>query len=124
MAGAGRASLTAHAPQPVQNVRLHVDDRRAPYQTTFVFIGNNEYVMEGFNIGQRARLDGERLSVYVSHRRGRGGLLTLALRALFGRCTRQATSGADRSNSRGGDATRAAARRHRRRESHHHGKLH
>lgn len=79
------ASLTALRRSPFMNVRLHVDDIEHRYQTTFVFIGNNEYVMEGFNIGQRARLDGRRLSVYVSHRRGRGGLLLLALRALFGR---------------------------------------
>lgn len=79
------ASLTALRRSPFMNVRLHVDDVEHRYTTTFVFIGNNEYVMEGFNIGQRARLDGARLSVYVSHRRGRGGLLVLAFRALFGR---------------------------------------
>jgi diacylglycerol kinase family enzyme len=41
--------------------------------------------MEGFNIGQRQRLDSGRLSLYVSQGRGRAGLLLLALRALFGR---------------------------------------
>lgn len=79
------ASLTAVRRSPFMNVRLHVDDVEHRYTTTFVFIGNNEYVMEGFNIGQRTRIDGAQLSVYVSHRRGRGGLLVLALRALFGR---------------------------------------
>lgn len=79
------ASLTALRRSPFMSVRLHVDDVEHRYTTTFVFIGNNEYVMEGFNIGQRARVDGAKLSVYVSHRRGRGGLLMLALRALFGR---------------------------------------
>jgi diacylglycerol kinase family enzyme len=41
--------------------------------------------MEGFSIGKRERLDGGRLSIYVSHRRGRWGLMRLALRALFHR---------------------------------------
>jgi diacylglycerol kinase family enzyme len=79
------ASLMVLRRSPFMNVRLNVDEIQHRFTTTFVFIGNNEYVMEGFNIGQRARLDGAQLSVYVSHRRGRGGLIALALRALFGR---------------------------------------
>lgn len=79
------ASLSVLRRSPFMNVRLHVDQIAHQYKTTFVFIGNNEYVMEGFNIGQRARLDAGQLSVYVSHRRGRGALITLALRALIGR---------------------------------------
>jgi diacylglycerol kinase family enzyme len=79
------ASITALKRSPFLNVRLNVDDAAQSYRTTFVFVGNNEYVMEGFNIGQRERLDGGRLSVYVSHRRGRAGLIMLGLRALFGR---------------------------------------
>ena len=66
-------------------VRLKLDDGESVYRTTFVFIGNNDYVMEGFSIGSRERLDGGRLSIYVSHRRGRLGLITLAFRALFHR---------------------------------------
>ena len=66
-------------------VRLKLDEAESIYRTTFVFIGNNEYVMEGFSIGRRERLDTGRLSLYVSHRRGRLGLITLAFRALFRR---------------------------------------
>jgi len=54
---------------------------RAP----FVFIGNNEYVMEGFRIGERSSLGKGRLSVYTTRRRSRFGLVALAMRALFGR---------------------------------------
>jgi diacylglycerol kinase family enzyme len=79
------ASITALRRSPFLNVRLTLDDVEQRYRTTFVFIGNNEYAMEGFSIGKRDRLDGGRLSVYVSHRRGRGALVILALRALFGR---------------------------------------
>jgi diacylglycerol kinase family enzyme len=54
-------------------------------RTPFVFVGNNEYRMEGFEIGLRERLDCGVLSLYLTQRRGRLGLLGLALRALFGR---------------------------------------
>ena len=79
------ATVTMLRRSPFLSVRLSLDDEQQRYMTTFVFIGNNEYVMEGFNIGQRERLDTGRLSLYVSQGRGRAGLLLLALRALFGR---------------------------------------
>ena len=66
---------------------LHLDlggevhDCRAP----FVFIGNNAYHMEGFDIGTRERLDAGVLDVYTTRRRHTGGLLLLALRAMLGR---------------------------------------
>ena len=41
--------------------------------------------MESFNIGTRARLNTGVLSLYVTHRTSRLGLLKLALRALFKR---------------------------------------
>jgi YegS/Rv2252/BmrU family lipid kinase len=79
------ATLMALRRSAFMNVRLKLDDVESVYRTTFVFIGNNEYVMEGFNIGKRERLDTGRLSLYVSHRRGRLGLILLAFRALFHR---------------------------------------
>lgn len=54
-------------------------------RTPFVFIGNNVYKMQGFDIGARERLDEGVLSLYLAHRRGRLGLLLLALRAILGR---------------------------------------
>jgi diacylglycerol kinase family enzyme len=79
------ATLMAVRRSAFMTVRLKLDDAESVYRTTFVFIGNNEYVMEGFSIGKRERLDNGRLSLYVSHRRGRLGLITLAFRALFHR---------------------------------------
>ncbi len=70
---------------PLLRVRLTIDGREIIRRTPIVFIGNNEYVMEGFNVGARERLDAGRLSIYVSQRRGRVGLLALGFRALFGR---------------------------------------
>src|SRR5260370_18532513 len=40
--------------------------------------------MERFNIGRRAYLNKGELSLYITHRTGRLGLLRLALRALLG----------------------------------------
>jgi diacylglycerol kinase family enzyme len=79
------ATWTTLRRSPFLTVRLSLDGREQQFRSTFVFVGNNEYVMEGFNIGARERLDAGRLSVYVTQRRGRLGLLMLALRALFGR---------------------------------------
>ena len=68
-------------------LRLHMDihgetrDLRSP----FVFIGNNDYAMEGFEIGRRSSVRDGCLSVYTTQRSGRWALLRLALRALFKR---------------------------------------
>ena len=69
---------------PFLNVRLSTDEERLIRRTPFVFVGNNEYEMESFNIGARSCMDAGQLSLYVAHRTGRLGLLRLAWRALFG----------------------------------------
>lgn len=80
-----RASLAILRRYPFLNVRLNADGREIVRRTPFVFVGNNEYEVEGARMGGRERLDAGRLSLYVAHRTGRLGLLRLALRALFGR---------------------------------------
>lgn len=79
------ATLTAARRSRLLNVRMSLDDGEQQCSTRFIFIGNNAYTMEGFNIGGRERLDAGHLSIYLSRRRSRWRLLTLALRALFGR---------------------------------------
>lgn len=86
----GWATLAALRRYPLLSVRLMVDGKRHARRTPFVFIGNNEYVMQGFDIGARRRLDGGALSLYVAQRPGRLGLLRLALHALFGRLAQAA----------------------------------
>lgn len=81
----GWATLSALRRFPFLSVRLAMGDADHARRTPFVFIGNNDYQMEGFNIGERARINGGMLSVYVAQRPTRFGLLKLALRALFGR---------------------------------------
>jgi diacylglycerol kinase family enzyme len=70
---------------PFMEVVLEVDGKSLARRTPFVFVGNNRYEMEGFRIGERPRLDGAELSLYVANRTGRLGLVRLALRALLGR---------------------------------------
>jgi YegS/Rv2252/BmrU family lipid kinase len=79
------ASLHAVRRYPVLSLQLEVEGKLLERRSAFVFIGNNEYRMEGFEIGGRASLTDGRLSLYVTQRTGRFGLLRLALSALFGR---------------------------------------
>jgi diacylglycerol kinase family enzyme len=79
------ATLMVLRRYPFLNVRLFVDGADFATRTPFIFVGNNVYEMESFNIGRRARLDAGVLSLYVTHRTSRLGLLKLALRALFKR---------------------------------------
>ncbi|MEA2626279.1 MAG: hypothetical protein QOD06_2324 [Candidatus Binatota bacterium] len=79
------ALLGALRRYPFLSVRLDADGEVLARRTPFVFIGNNEYQMETFQIGARACLDRGLLSLYVAHHTGRLGLLRLAVRALFGR---------------------------------------
>ena len=79
------ATLGALKRFPFLGVRLSVDGKPGVRRTPFVFVGNNVYLMEGFAIGERARLDSGCLSLYVAQRPGRLRLLLLALRALVGK---------------------------------------
>ena len=79
------ASVTALRKYPFLSVCLSVEGNEHRRRTPFVFIGNNEYRMECFAMGERARLDSGRLSLYVAQRPGRLRLVQLALRALIGR---------------------------------------
>jgi len=80
------ASLAAFRRYAFLRVKLRIDGTDHLRRTPFVFVGNNEYRMEGFSIGERAGslADGQ-LSVYFAQRPGRLRLLALALRALAGR---------------------------------------
>lgn len=80
-----RASLAVLRRYPFLNVRLDADGQQIARKTPFVFVGNNEYVVESFQLGGRERLDAGHLSLYVAHRTGRFGLLRLAVSALLGR---------------------------------------
>jgi diacylglycerol kinase family enzyme len=80
-----RAALTVLRRYPFVNVRLDVDGREMRRRTPYVFIGNNEYELDAFSVGTRARLDAGALSLHVTRDIGRSGLARLAFRAVLGR---------------------------------------
>ena len=79
------AAITLLRRHPLLDIRLTVNGKCINRRAAVVFIGNNVYSMSGLSIGERERLDCGQLSLFVTHRNGRRGLLALALRALFGR---------------------------------------
>lgn len=79
------AALRILRRSPFFAVRLETEKGRRIVKTPFVFVGNNEYEMDFFHIGRRAKLDDGKLSVYFLHRSGRRGLFLLVLRMIFGR---------------------------------------
>lgn len=83
------AAVAALRRFPFLDVGVGVDGRQHVRRTPFVFIGNNEYIMQGLAIGERQRLDGGTLSLYVAQRPGRLGLVRFAWRALWGRLAQE-----------------------------------
>ncbi|MCA1576725.1 MAG: diacylglycerol kinase family lipid kinase [Acidobacteria bacterium] len=79
------ATIQALRRYPFLDVRLRVNEHLLDLTTPFVFVGNNDYVMDSFNIGLRNNLDRGVLSIYITHRTSRLRLISLALRALMGR---------------------------------------
>jgi len=79
------ASLAVLRRFPFLTVRIDVDHTRRDFITPIVFIGNNEYRMEGFDIGARESLERGVLSIYIVKRQARVALVRLSLAALFGR---------------------------------------
>ena len=79
------ATLAVLQRPPLLDLRLELDGEMHDYRAPFVFIGNNDYKMQGFEIGTRERLDAGCLNVYTTHGSSAGRLVMLALRAIFGR---------------------------------------
>ena len=79
------ATIQAMRRYPFLDVQLRVNGELLDRLTPFVFVGNNEYAMDLFNIGLRDRLDRGVLSIYITHRTSRLKLIGLALRAVAGR---------------------------------------
>jgi len=74
---------------PFWTVRVQVEGQVVEQRTPFVFVGNNEYELEGLEIGRRGKMNGGRLFLYVAARTSRAGLVRMALAALLGRLDRK-----------------------------------
>jgi diacylglycerol kinase family enzyme len=78
------AALTALRRAPFLDVQLCMDGGTQRLRAPFLFVGNNEYDMEGFDAGTRKSVRSGTLSVYMTRKRSRLRLIALGLRALFG----------------------------------------
>ena len=66
-------------------VGVEVDGRQTNWQTPFVLVGNNEYVVDGIRLGSRARIDQGTLFLYLAPLARGSDLPALVARALIGR---------------------------------------
>jgi diacylglycerol kinase family enzyme len=79
------ASLSVLRRFPFLIVRIEVESVKRDFITPVVFIGNNEYQMQGFDIGARESLERGVLCVYIVKKQRRAALFRLSLAALLGR---------------------------------------
>jgi diacylglycerol kinase family enzyme len=70
---------------PFVGVRITADGEPMVRRTPFVFVGNNEYRMEGLSAARRDSLSDGVLALYVMNASGRRNLLWLAWQILRGR---------------------------------------
>lgn len=70
---------------PFLRLKITIEGKELARKTAFLFIGNNEYEISGFNIGGRACLNAGKLGLYLTHRTGRFGLFQLGFHALIGK---------------------------------------
>ncbi|MEO8573433.1 MAG: diacylglycerol kinase family protein [Pyrinomonadaceae bacterium] len=78
------AALQMFRLSPFLKVRIELNGKSFLRKTPFLFVGNNEYEMELYNIGRRLDLDEGELSVYCLRRGGRWGVTLLLLHTIFG----------------------------------------
>jgi len=79
------ATIQALRRFPFLDLRITFEGQQLFRRTSFLFVGNNEYEIAGFNLGSRTCINAGKLGLYLSHRTGRFGLFRLAFHALFGR---------------------------------------
>jgi diacylglycerol kinase family enzyme len=79
------AAVTALRRMPFLRLRLTAADTEVATLTPMIFIGNNEYEIEGFKAGTRRRVDAGRLFIYAVNASTPTKLIHLSLLALLGR---------------------------------------
>lgn len=67
---------------PLVEVKLHSEKDVIKIKTPFVFIGNNYYQVDLFNVGERANINKGELYIYFPRTKGRISMLRFALLAL------------------------------------------
>jgi diacylglycerol kinase family enzyme len=79
------AALTALRRMPFLRLRLTAAGAEVTMLTPMIFIGNNEYEIEGFQTGMRRCVDAGRLFIYATNASTPTKLIHLSLLALLGR---------------------------------------
>jgi len=79
------ATIQALRRFPFLDLRIAFEGQQIVRRTAFLFVGNNEYKIAGFELGSRSCVNGGKLGLYLSQGTGRLGLFRLAFHALFGR---------------------------------------
>lgn len=65
------------------NVEVEVGDHMESFKPPLIFVGNNEYDIEGFDLGSRLILDEGLLGVYVIKHAGKWNFIKLCFRSLL-----------------------------------------
>ena len=79
------ATIQALRRFPFLDLRIAFEGQEIVRRTAFLFVGNNEYKIAGFELGSRTCVNAGKLGLYLSQGTGRFGLFRLAFHALFGR---------------------------------------
>ncbi|HMT08493.1 MAG TPA: diacylglycerol kinase family lipid kinase [Pyrinomonadaceae bacterium] len=79
------ATIKMFRVSPFLKIGLVVDGKFFIRKVPFLFVGNNRYEMDIYNIGRRPSLSDGKLSIYFLHRGGRLGVLRMLFRTLTGR---------------------------------------
>jgi diacylglycerol kinase family enzyme len=79
------ATLKALARYERLSIRVVTEGQERHRRTPVVFVGNNEYSLDGVQVPTRSRLDDGLLCVYIPHAEGRLQLIWFSIRALFRR---------------------------------------
>ena len=69
---------------PRRRLAVHSEGRAQPYRTPCLFVGNNQYATDLFELGKRDKLDRGELWLYIVKQRRPLAFLWLALRAALG----------------------------------------
>lgn len=85
-----KATMAVLKSIPKINVTIEADDSTVKCKTPFVFIGNNDYKFDFFNLGRREGLEDGLLSIYYPKYEGRISYLRLILKTLMGKLDQEA----------------------------------
>jgi diacylglycerol kinase family enzyme len=85
----GSAVINVFKRFPLVEVKVESDTQKIDCRTPFIFIGNNEYLMDLLNLGSRENINKGYLSLYYPNSSGKYSMFKFALLGLFNRLDQQ-----------------------------------